>query len=131
MNITKKTIHPHLHELDLMRGMAILGVIVVHIFNQSLKIHETNGTKLLLVFIWSISQSAVPLFLCISGFSLFSKYGTEFKAGVFYKNRFQKILPPYFFFSAFYFFVICHLPVNQNASSYEFILKTVNSALVK
>lgn len=87
-------------ELDILRGVSIIGVILIHIIGSSY--HFWNeGSAVWTVFI-SIDQFfrfSVPLFVFISGYTLYSKYAQDFKYWQFYKKRSGKVLPWYIVWS--------------------------------
>ena len=83
--------------INLLRGVAIIGVVLVH----SSQLREVNRIKSISdVLSWG--QYGVELFFLISGFLmalLYSGQGT-FTTGVFWKRRVARILPLWIFFSS-------------------------------
>ncbi len=88
--------------IDILRGIAIIAVIVLHVCGQSARIGRIDSTMILFRAVFSFSQFAVPLFIFISGFTLSMRYERGFSLKDFYKNRFKNIIPPYIIFSLIY-----------------------------
>ena len=90
-------------ELDILRGFAILGILILHTaaccFNRTI-VSDLLG--LLFFVAYTVSFFGVPLFVLISGLVLMHKYGDTFSIVSFYKKRFQSVVPPYIIFSLFY-----------------------------
>ncbi len=83
-------------ELDVLRAVSIIGVILIHIIGSSLHFWR-EGSTVWTVFI-SIDQFfrfSVPLFVFISGFFLYSKYASSFKYWEFYSRRIARVIPWY------------------------------------
>lgn len=92
--------------LDAMRGLAILGVILIHTTTRTLEASHFNLNS----FSWSLflNQSmrfAVPLFFIISGFVLEISFKSE-GFWSFIKRRFSKIFIPYVLWSLFYYYFV-------------------------
>jgi peptidoglycan/LPS O-acetylase OafA/YrhL len=92
-------------EIELLRGFAIIGVIIMHF------------TALSQRFIHSLFTYSVPLFVFISGFILSFKYNDDYSLGDFYKKRFKNIIPPYVIFSFLYIFTSIFVFNTLEASS--------------
>ncbi|MCD6181761.1 MAG: acyltransferase [Candidatus Cloacimonetes bacterium] len=98
-------------ELNLLRGMAIIAVICIHVTAKFVQMDTFNTTTILNLMADALFQFAVPLFIFISGFVLTARYkgslteNADFKYGTFYRKRFRKILPGYLLFSLIYYFV--------------------------
>ena len=87
-------------ELDVLRGVSIIGVILLHIIGSSFHFWQ-QGSTVWTTFI-SIDQFfrfSVPLFVFISGYTLYSKYARSFKHWKFYLRRVARVLPWYFVWS--------------------------------
>ncbi len=87
-------------ELDILRGISIIGVILIHIIGLSFHFWQ-EGSAVWKVFM-SLDQFfrfSVPLFVFISGYTLYSKYSSNFKIWKFYSRRITRVLPWYFFWS--------------------------------
>ena len=105
------------NEFEILRGFAIIGVLVLHSFSDLHRIDEINFVKITLIPISTLSEIGVPLFLFISGFILYSKYNNNYKTFNFYKKRFKRIIPAYLVFSflyEFYFFIFKELHFQVN-----------------
>ncbi|BBI36154.1 acyltransferase [Cohnella abietis] len=96
-----------LTQIDIVRGLAILGVLMVH--STSFATLEMKGTSLYGVynFLNIFSKIGTTTFILLSSFVLFYNYypqpltAARFKK--FYRNRLTYIVVPYILFSAFYF----------------------------
>ena len=92
---------PRLAALDYMRGIAMLGVIAIHVGSQYLTNPSANMHLTALFEI--VSRFSVPIFFFISGFGLFYNLDIEdvdYKK--FYRRRFKAVLIPYLVWSLFY-----------------------------
>ena len=91
--------------IDSLRVVAILMVIIIHTTSKTI---GANGNDLLgmpLTFWFNqITRGAVALFIMISGFVL--EYNYNNNAIEFYKKRMGRIIVPYLFWSAIYYFFI-------------------------
>ena len=89
--------------LDLLRGFAILMVILLHSIGTYLT-PRLYGTASWLPFLSvnALTRTGVPLFLMISGALLLSSEGTA-DMGRFYKKRITHLLLPLLFWNAAYF----------------------------
>ena len=89
-------------EIQFLRGIAIIGVIIIHVTSYFTKIDQFS---LLLSFLASadfFAHYAVPLFILISGFILYSRYPVVISPIKFYYKRFLSIIPAYICFSIIY-----------------------------
>lgn len=94
-------------ELDLLRAISALAVIVIHIAANFTRIKKFNYLQLTMGFVDFFSAFAVPCFVFISGLVLYKNYNVlEEKSFSFYKKRFSKILPTYIIFSIFYLVIV-------------------------
>lgn len=90
-------------EIDLMRGIAILAVIIIHVSGHFTNIKHINGLMVTMAILDFFAHIGVPLFVFISGFVLtLSTNKKSFNTKIFYKKRLLRILPPYLFFSIAY-----------------------------
>ncbi len=87
-------------ELDILRGVSIIGVILIHIIGSSFHFWA-KGSSTWFVFLTldQFFRFSVPLFVFISGYTLYSKYRDNFKYGEFYLRRAARTLPWYFVWS--------------------------------
>lgn len=98
-------------ELDFLRALGILAVLFIHATSSAVASTDPNSSLFLIfVFINTLSKFAVPLFILISGFSLFYNYYdyplNKKSIRTFYKKRFLKILSPFIIFSFVYYTVV-------------------------
>jgi len=91
-------------EFEILRGFAIIGVLIIHTFSELQQINEFNAINITLIPLWTLSQTAVPLFIFISGFMLYKNYNDNYDIFNYYKKRFKRIIPVYLLFSIFYEF---------------------------
>ncbi len=92
----------NIKEFDILRGYAIIFVVIIHTFG--LVYHYNEGIEYLLTYgiIFIIAQSAVPIFLFISGYFLRLKYVNQNSLKPIFKSRVKKIILPYLLFSIIY-----------------------------
>ncbi len=94
-------------EIDLIRALAILGVVIVHT-TASAVATLTPGSQIYPIynFLNIACKYGTPAFIFISSFVLFYNYGDRpfgrERIGVFYKRRLFYIVIPYVVFSALY-----------------------------
>ena len=113
-----------LKSIDILRGIAILGVVVVH----TSQYFSTN-----IIFLDNILSSGrfgVQLFFLLSAYSLSLSWGKNYspflsKLLTFYLKRFLKIFPLFLFFALFYFYT----SENQNINI-AYIIKILTFAFV-
>jgi len=103
LSVIEKT--GRLEEVDLLRGFAILGVIVIHTSAEFAWIGGLNALVVVNIVLDVFFHYAVPLFVLISGFVLSRRYGQVDSLLPFYRKRGRAILPPYLFFSLVYIFL--------------------------
>lgn len=87
-------------EIDIMRILGFLMVVDQHILGAYAKLPETGfADSLILHFLYLIGRPAVPMFVAITGFTLFyANYG-RFNIRDFYMKRLKTIVVPYLFWS--------------------------------
>jgi len=90
--------------VDLLRVIAIVGVIFIHVSSRSL---EQGGYDLLRLsvpfFLNQLFRFAVPMFFFLSGYTLEYRYIKEFETKTFLKKRIVKLIVPYVLWSALYY----------------------------
>lgn len=114
-----------LREFDILRGLAIIFVVIIHTFG--LVYHFNEGLDYLLTYgtIFTIAQSAVPIFLFISGYFLRFKYMNERSLKSIFRSRIKKIIPPYILFSVIYI-LYNNWKYQQNISVLEGLYKVLS-----
>jgi surface polysaccharide O-acyltransferase-like enzyme len=93
--------------IDLLKILAILGVIVIHTYEKALS--QTSYDILGHPFIFLVERSArfaVPLFFIISGYLLFHRYSKQYSLKEFYWKRCIRLLIPYLIWSTIYIFLL-------------------------
>jgi len=73
-------------EINILRALAILAVISIHVSANFTKMDTINGLAALYMSIDVLSHFAVPLFIAISGFVLYNKYFDDIDIKRFYKK---------------------------------------------
>ena len=87
-------------EFDVLRGIAIFGVILIHIIGASFHFwNKGSATWFIFLTLDQLFRFSVPLFVFISGYTLYSKYKEHFKYWEFYSKRAFRVLPWYFVWS--------------------------------
>lgn len=106
MSRTNQTIQTRLPEFDLLRSLAIIGVVIIHI-TAPLDLYAHQGVFMyyLFVSIHLAQRFCVPVFLIISGFFLTYKIENQQDPTLTLKNRLFRIIPPYLFWSLFFYFL--------------------------
>jgi len=104
--MTKKS---HLAEINIVRAIAILGVIIVHTSSTALNRAADPAALFVYNFANIFFKYGTPTFILLSSFVLFYNYfGKPFtgdRLRTFYRNRMLYILIPYILFSVLYFMV--------------------------
>ncbi|CAM3941586.1 acyltransferase [Cohnella lubricantis] len=101
---------PRIPEIDILRTMAILAVIMIHATGFMLsKLDKASSYYLPYSALQNLSAFAVPVFIFISGFVLFYSYLekpiTSRLLGTFYRKRMLTAVVPYIAFSVIYYLV--------------------------
>jgi surface polysaccharide O-acyltransferase-like enzyme len=93
--MTKQSLkQPRRFDLDLMRGLAIVAVVVIHCIAPVVLLREVGSTSWMIGnIIDSASRWAVPLFIMISG-GLLIKRAAYLNIGEFYKKRLRRLTLP-------------------------------------
>ncbi|MBN2907925.1 acyltransferase [Polycladomyces sp. WAk] len=92
-----------IREADFIKGIAILGVILIHVTAFSLRDTVPTADGGIYLAINQISRFSVPVFFMLSGLFLFHRYyGSGFSMARFLKKRARYILVPYLIWSVFY-----------------------------
>lgn len=96
--IKSRNIRSRLSELDILKGIGILGVAMIHAVQHSL--YFSNPNIYFAVFLDSISRFCVPLFIFVSGVSFsYNYYDKEKYFSSFLYKRFKFIIIPYLFWN--------------------------------
>lgn len=93
--------------IDILRIISILAVIIIHTTTRTL---ETSKYALMrmpwTLFLNQAARFAVPLFFMISGFVLELNYHLHESYLTYLKKRFSRIIIPYVFWSAIYYYFV-------------------------
>ena len=110
-----------LEEIDILRGIAILGVIAIHT--------SIHANEILYAIANKLTRFAVPFFIIISGFVLFYNYGHKKINYIrFIERRAKFVLIPYIFFTFLYCYIFhqksfaVHLLIGDAAPHLYFII---------
>lgn len=96
MTITNKTRKPRITELDTLRGAAFLAVVLQHAIAHYFPLPATGlGDGVLMGLLLIASKFAVPLFVFMTGMSLFYSYDGEVRYTTFLRKRLKDIALPY------------------------------------
>lgn len=96
--------HTRITSLDYIRGVAMLGVIGIHVGSFSLTNPDPN--TLLVALLEVVTRFSVPIFFFVSAFGLFYRLDltAPFHYLSFIKRRFRTVLVPYVVWSLLYLF---------------------------
>ncbi|QHW33388.1 acyltransferase [Paenibacillus rhizovicinus] len=93
-------------ELEMLRGIAILGVLMVHSTSKAVVEVPNSILRGFYIFLNTFSLFCVPAFVFLSGFVLFYNYFerplTLFTIRTFYRKRLRQLVLPYLFVSLGY-----------------------------
>jgi len=93
--------------IDFIRLVSILAVVMIHTSTRTIEASANNLAGFPLSFILNqLSRFAVPLFFLISGFVLELNYSFHRNYFAYLKKRLSRILTPFVFWSAIYFYFI-------------------------
>lgn len=92
-------------ELDILRALAVIGVILIHVVSGALYyVNQSTLSFKVYVTIDQFLRFCVPLFVALSGYTLALKYtGEKINLGEFFNRRIVRLLPWYLFWSAVIF----------------------------
>lgn len=93
---------------QILKGLAILAVVVLHIFStMPSSWYFVPGYHQLWIIIDQISRFCVPMFVALSGFAFMKKYGEGvFSFSEFFQKRILKLLPLYILWSVLYYVIL-------------------------
>lgn len=89
------------YQLPLIKGICILGVILIHVTAAFTEMTHSGGLFFTLLFLNSLARFAVPLFVAFSGFYLSLNARNE-NAVPFYRRTLRFLLVPYILYSVLY-----------------------------
>jgi surface polysaccharide O-acyltransferase-like enzyme len=108
--------------VDILRIISILAVVVIHTTTRTLETSSFALAKIpWSIFLNQIARFAVPLFFMISGFVLELNYHLHESYLTYLKKRFSRIIIPYVFWSAIYYYFVYN--TNHGASFLDSLLK--------
>lgn len=104
MSRTNQTLQTRLPEFDLLRSLAIIGVVIIHITAPlDLYAHQGIFMYYLFVSLHLAQRFCVPVFIIISGFFLTYNINNQQSPTLILKKRLFRIIPPYLFWSVFFY----------------------------
>ena len=87
-------------EIEVMRIIGFLMVVDQHILGgYAQRLEASYSDSMVLYFLHLLGRPAVPMFIAITGFTLFYRYYNKMNIKEFYKKRLVTILIPYLFWS--------------------------------
>lgn len=123
-----------LSEIEIVRGIAITGVLVIHGTSQALaEVPIGSRSYLPYLILNKASHFSIPTFILLSGLVLFYLYFHSWNRDQFipfYKKRLVFLLIPYVIWSVFYYFFnsrISRIPL-QHLSFYDFVRKILSGS---
>lgn len=103
-----------IQEVELVRAIAILGVLIIHITAQgTVEIPLGSRSQIIYLVINKLSNFAVPVFVMISAMVLFYRYAGQWSGRAalgFYVKRIKYIVIPYLLWAFFYYIFYQWLP---------------------
>ena len=100
----------HDSSIDFLRLISILAVVMIHTTTRTIEASANNLAGFPLTFILNqLSRFAVPLFFLISGFVLELNYSYHSSYFVYLRKRLSRVLFPYLFWSAIYYWFFSYL----------------------
>jgi surface polysaccharide O-acyltransferase-like enzyme len=101
--------------VDILRIIAILAVLLIHTTTRTLEVSGYALTKIpWTLFLNQVGRFAVPLFFMISGFVLELNYHLHENYLAYLQKRFSRIVVPYIFWSAIYYFFVYYKDRDPN-----------------
>ncbi len=86
--------------VNLLKGLAITAVIIIHIFSSIPgHIYTAPGIGARYIFFDQVLRFSVPLFIALSGYALTKRYGQKIEISKFYTRRILRIVPLYLLWS--------------------------------
>ncbi|MBW7459621.1 acyltransferase, partial [Paenibacillus sepulcri] len=87
---------PRIDEIEMLRGMAFLAVVMQHALAHYFPMTDTRlEDGVILGLLLLLSKFAVPLFVFITGLVLFYNYDGDIRYGAFIRKRFKDVILPY------------------------------------
>lgn len=95
-----------IYAFDIIRTIAAYAVIIVHVTAIAYTLYTKDSPHLFVISMLNrFFKFTTPVFIFLGGLMVHVKYKNRpFKALTFYKDRFMRIIMPYFLFSVFYYF---------------------------
>jgi len=112
MNNKSKKISLSLNGTNVLKAIAILSVLIIHILS-SVKISpfvSDSNFQLIAVSLDQLARISVPIFVALSGFGLLCKYSKKISLKEFYFKRIFKIIPQYLLWSITFYLLFYFIP---------------------
>ncbi len=108
---------PIIAEIPLLRAIGIIGVVLIHVAAGFLQVSSYVDAPgyIIYSFINQAARYAVPLFIFVSGFTLFYNYPRweGFPIREYFQKRLGRILVPYIVWSIIYYIVTLYITLPQ------------------
>ncbi|NIK76462.1 peptidoglycan/LPS O-acetylase OafA/YrhL [Paenibacillus castaneae] len=102
----------YLNELEMLRAFGIIAVIMIHATSAAVVSYEQSNLFLFFAALNILSKFAVPIFIMISGLTLFYNYYDKpidiNTIKVFYMKRLTKLMLPFLIFSLIYYAIVIY-----------------------
>lgn len=102
-------IHNDIRQTSILKGIAILGVLLLHGLSSVRGMYLQMDTAIEVIFADQFLRFCVPLFVALSGFALASKYKESVETKEFLWRRVAKLIPQYVLWSLIFSFAIAPL----------------------
>lgn len=86
---------PRFAEIDVLRGLAILAVVLTHCYDTFTDLTALTTSTWLYMTATMLLRFAVPCFVFASGFALYARYGPAPPLRAFYAKRARAVVPAY------------------------------------
>jgi probable poly-beta-1,6-N-acetyl-D-glucosamine export protein len=95
------------HAVETLRILAIAAIVLIHTTTKTIQASNNNLALFSFsLFLNQVARFAVPMFFAISGFVMEKNYTGEIKFFTYFKKRIIKVIPPYIFWTVFYYYLI-------------------------
>lgn len=94
--------HKHLFEIDILRGIVVIALIIYHTAMYYMDVEKINWTVQGAIYVHTLTSFIVPVFIIISGLVLGRKYLNVQRIGNFYNKRLTSVVPQYIIISSLF-----------------------------
>lgn len=116
-------------DLEILRIVAILGVVAIHVFPLAFMHPRLEGTATwnFAVIIQTVSVRCVPMFILVSGALVLAPRMHQAGPWEFYRRRAARMIPAVIFWHLFYLFVIRVLVRGEDLTAQKVFLNVVDA----